>query len=791
MPISRRILKRTALVAVLLCLVLLLIFNLTPYLCNHYLLPQLVEKLPFSQHSLQIDSISPWKLTGQLTIADENNNVSLPKLELHYSIFSLINGELKKAIINGLSVHLQLHNGQLVFPQLDKPKKSAPIPAKKNPKRSFTVKKILLKNCTILVENDNKPFHSTLLVNGELTTYQQASSRKFTGELTVRGDIPARLDFSGNLNQTEPSIQIQLKLPELNRMQDYFSSSLRLSGSADLALDIRLTPAYTLKDYEIFLKCPNAQIRLGKMAISSKKENFLSAEIKGDSAKASFAIKNLQLNSPERLYTDITGEIIPSKKIKGYATISTPYSTIPLTSNFTLVKKDNGKHFQLKLFGKKLQIKEINLENANVETTAFIKDGRTTGEIRVDFPLFTLRETTVSKTSLTLPFQFPLKEVEPGKLTVSAIKYENITLGKISGKITQTAAGLKTNLLFTSSMPNDFQIHCKGELNSTLATVTTDCQLPPTYFESSRLPEHPALNPTFSFSGKIGANSNISFTENRITGFVNLSIAEGSFLQEKTTLTGIHTSITIPDINIIQSSPDQQLTIENLSFNDIRANNAKIRWQLESPHSLLVENAQLEWCDGKIETASFRITTDKKELATTLYCDRLRLSKLLEQFDLAETSGTATLNGRLPIILNNQGIDIDNGFLFSTPGEQGVISFSNTGKIRDSIPGANTSSYITYALESLKSFAYNWIKLTFNSEQDELLIKMELDGKPEKPLPYRYENGKIVQLPRKSEKGEGLQHPVYFDVKFHLPLKQMFQYGTGIQSAINKIKESF
>jgi len=32
-------------------------------------------------------------------------------------------------------------------------------------------------------------------------------------------------------------------------------------------------------------------------------------------------------------------------------------------------------------------------------------------------------------------------------------------------------------------------------------------------------------------------------------------------------------------------------------------------------------------------------------------------------------------------------------------------------------------------MQALENFSYNWTKLTFNSQEDDLLIKMQIDGK--------------------------------------------------------------
>ena len=86
-------------------------------------------------------------------------------------------------------------------------------------------------------------------------------------------------------------------------------------------------------------------------------------------------------------------------------------------------------------------------------------------------------------------------------------------------------------------------------------------------------------------------------------------------------------------------------------------------------------------------------------------------------------------------------------------------------------------------MKALENFSYNWTKLSFNSEKNDLLISMQLDGKPAEALPFGYQNGQIVP----SSQGPGLQHPIRLDVNFRLPMNDLFQYGKNIQSMMENM----
>ena len=87
--------------------------------------------------------------------------------------------------------------------------------------------------------------------------------------------------------------------------------------------------------------------------------------------------------------------------------------------------------------------------------------------------------------------------------------------------------------------------------------------------------------------------------------------------------------------------------------------NGRIVFRVESPESVFLEKSSFSWCSGKVETAGVRLSTAKKEVQTTLYCDRLNMVELLAQVGLADTEGQGSLNGRLPVSFNQDGIDVE------------------------------------------------------------------------------------------------------------------------------------
>lgn len=135
------------------------------------------------------------------------------------------------------------------------------------------------------------------------------------------------------------------------------------------------------------------------------------------------------------------------------------------------------------------------------------------------------------------------------------------------------------------------------------------------------------------------------------------------------------------------------------------------------------------------------------------------------------------MNGKLPLRYREGLVYFDDGFLFSTPGEGGKIRIADSELLTAGVP-ADSPEYLQMALasEALKDYDYSWAKLDLNTQEDDLLLRLQLDGRPGRPLPfvYRKETGTFVKVDAdiKGSRFQGIR----LDVNFRLPLNQLLAY---------------
>jgi hypothetical protein len=383
-----------------------------------------------------------------------------------------------------------------------------------------------------------------------------------------------------------------------------------------------------------------------------------------------------------------------------------------------------------------------------------------------------------------LPFQWPIEaQGKKGNFSIKAMDYQNIHLGTLSGTMQQTAQGLS----FEGTHQNQFipkrLFQFRGNtklLDPTDPETNVHFQL-----ATSNAKTDIDLGAFFPAAAGVTINGNLVFDgdiavgKHGISGALNSKLNRGRVLlaQENISIDGIRVALSIPDLPNIHSAPKQQLFFDKAAMGGIEVNDGKIEFQIESLKSLFIEKSQFKWCDGNVDTYAIRVSAGLQDYRLILYCDRLNMAKVLEQFGAATAVGQGTVNGRIPLRYHNGKISFDDGFLFSTPGEKGKIRLTDTEILTAGI-APNTPQYIQMELarEALKDYDVSWAKLNITSEGEDLLLKMQLDGKPANPLPFVYQKdlGGFTKI-EAGGKGSIFQG-IRLDVNFRLPLNKMLRY---------------
>ncbi|MDH4011033.1 MAG: YdbH domain-containing protein, partial [Desulfobacterales bacterium] len=389
----------------------------------------------------------------------------------------------------------------------------------------------------------------------------------------------------------------------------------------------------------------------------------------------------------------------------------------------------------------------------------------------------------------TIPLTFPAgKPKQKGSVSISAARYQNLNLGTFQADLRQTTSGISFNGKLKNQLIPQLAAKFTGESNFWNAKdhetrVQFELFYPPAAPEIDLRKFLPAAK-GFTFEGKLLERGNLVVGKKGLQATVESSLSNGILRHRKNKIAveGIQMALWIPDLVKMRSAPGQKLKFVRASFGEMNIENGEIDFQIESPRSILVEKSHFNWCDGNVDAPAIRFTSGTADYNLILYCDRLNLARVLEQFGAASVKAEGELNGRIPLRYQNGKLSFKDGFLFTTPGESGKIRMTDTEILTAGIP-PDTPQYVQMELarKALEDYDYSWAKLNLTTEGEDLLLNMQLDGKPAKSLPfvYRKDMGGFAQVEAGIE-GSTFQG-IRLDVNFRLPLNKIMQYKELIQ----------
>ncbi len=667
------------------------------------------------------------------------------------------------------------------------------------------------------------------------------------GMVAFSGVTPLTLHFSIEQSATGYDISIEGKAFSIAKLIDPFSQIDDIKGSALFNIQSSLdTSPLRLADFNIHISLLEFLLRHRNVDLKNRSQHQpTTIKIHGNSHSAEYSLNGLSVYYSQKVSMQAKGMISKSsqmvhtagtlKLIPEGSEDAENILALPVLSSFTAELFPPQKYFkaslQFQTFGEDnfrfnhhttellaaplhvtihgtkekkgsslnltLESQDISINNnefsfhlPQFQLLGYLQEsnGSFEGRISGSLPEINYLNTTISLRDIEFlyPLRYPLSmdSADEGIFNIKKIHAFTTNIASLTINSISTSKGLNFSGTIDNQHIQEMQLQFSGEIDRDL-NLDAKYSLSPTTFSSGLLPATLPFPESLDVEGELALQGTFSYKNRKPGGTLSGSFSQGKLTMEDKNLTiaGINLDLHLPDLPKIGSSPSQRFTVETIDFGSFHITDGHIRYRLEDPSNLFIEKSRFSWCKGKIESGSMRLSTKKPAFETTLYCDRLSFSELLSQFNITDTEGEGSLNGKLPIFLSDSGLNVDGGFLFSTPGKSGIIKFNNTSLIMDSMPTVDKAGYLDYSVQALENFAYNWTKLTFSHRGDDLLLAMQIDGKPAEPLLFSFQQGQMIQ----SSKGPGIQHPIRLDVNFIFPLNDMFKYGHNIQSIMENM----
>ncbi len=394
---------------------------------------------------------------------------------------------------------------------------------------------------------------------------------------------------------------------------------------------------------------------------------------------------------------------------------------------------------------------------------------------RVDDPQYGFK---VRGLSGRIPLGWPQSRKTPaGKIKAAGIQWRSHQLGGLQGALNQQPAGLQAEIQHNSKLFPGLFVHINMKADKTGAALAFQV---PTYQPKKDLDLglFSSAAAGLMVNGRLEARAEMIFKGASAQSNARVKIDNGRLQDESRNmnLTGISLDLHLDDLMALSSPPGQKFRIEALEYGRMTAADFDVDFKIEPGHSVFIKNAGLHWCQGDINVKPFRITPGVEEYDLTLLCDGLNLSMLLEQLEAAKASGDGTVSGRIPLRWSKGRLGFHNGVLSSPAGVASVIRISDTDYLLAGLPPDTPQRIqLEIATEALKDYTYKWAKLHLHSQQDDLLVQLQVDGKPNRLLPFAFDK-QLGSFKRVPGKGQAEFKGISIDLNFKSPLDEILHY---------------
>ncbi len=405
------------------------------------------------------------------------------------------------------------------------------------------------------------------------------------------------------------------------------------------------------------------------------------------------------------------------------------------------------------------------------------------GNIRMEKARFSYpsQDLHAGNISLSLPWQYPVTgDVKSGEVRVRKITHQGHHLGWVKANLQQRKEGWFLDGRLRDILQSPMALHFKGQADQRFSEAALSFGLDQTSFSlDNLLATYSPKSRGLEVKTDLHLQGEFIWKAERFSCPFRFLLENLEFSDPERKLQGkgVVLELDFLDVLDLYSAREQRLRFDELLLADVVLENGGVHFQVGRDLDLLVEKLTFSWCGGRVHSESFRVRPEVENFDIVLYCDRVNLAQVLEQLGAARSEGTGSLNGRIPVRYENGKLSVMDGFLFSTPGEGGVLHVSGMESLTAGLPGENEYfGQLKLAEAALKDYEYKWARLGVNSENGDLMVKVQLDGKPAKPLPfvYRKEFGGFVRA-EANFPGSRFER-IRLDLNFRLPLDKMLEY---------------
>ena len=796
----RKILRVIFLLAVFLLTGWTLFSALLPFYLHRSLLPALCRKAGVENYRISSPLIGWSGASTGFSIGSADSPVlNVSSFSLDYRLSGLFKKQLKQVNLTGVEFRCAVRENRLVLddPSLQRLlnrelEKGQEVSQPTDTEMGLGLERVSVKQATLICLIGGREYR--LPFEGELALPDSETKKKnvydFKGSFFPRGQ---HLSFSGILDLEQQAVFLDFAAEKLDleRFTDFirFIPGLALRGSLDFAgnAEMDISP-FVIRDLNGAISLHHGEVSHGndfrlQTAVGKDSSSPLTFELKAK-PKADQSGWDWQVAGQETdsLNLDVT---VRNSRMR----LTSPVMRIKGVSSADRTSFEFDFELPCEMTGEKTRLE---IPNLKLRGQADLRDGVLAGRGNVDLSGASLYQSSgllLDGINIHFPLTWPPANGNAkGKLKCGKISWRDRLLGSLDGKLVQEEKIIRLEADFNSALApaliatSPLIVRFENVKEGSVVQLTPPALRLADFRLSDVLPGMKGVQ----LSAFIAGLAEFEFGE-VFSARAQINLKEGALsLPEKNIfISGIETSLDFPHLPQLRSGTQQKFIFSSAGLNEFLLDGGSCIFTLESPDSFLLEQGIFKWAQGEIHIPALRFAAGQLPSELMFYCHQLKLTEILEQFSVENIKGDGTVNGAIPVKFKKGKLSFGESFLYSTPGEGGVIQIGKGDFLTAAIPFDTPQfAQLDFTQDALRNFKYDWAKLHLISKDDILVLQLKLDGKPAKPLPFRYDvkTGRFHRLVDSSK--QGIFQPIRLDVNFRLPLNEFLDYN-------DKIKELF
>ncbi|HKT85794.1 MAG TPA: YdbH domain-containing protein [Novosphingobium sp.] len=233
---------------------------------------------------------------------------------------------------------------------------------------------------------------------------------------------------------------------------------------------------------------------------------------------------------------------------------------------------------------------------------------------------------------------------------------------------------------------------------------------------------HMALGVVSNLEGTVRGTARIDWSQAGLTSHGRFATEGLGFAAAFGPVKGLSGEVVFTDLLGLVTAPDQRLKIASINPG-IEVTDGVLSFQMKPNHVLQVNGARWPFMDGELTLEPATMTIGVAETRRyTLKVQGLDAATFVQHLDLTNINATGVFDGELPLVFDENGGRIENGYLTSRP-PGGNVAYVGSLTYKD------LSAMGNFAFDALKSVDYKNMEIGLGgSLSGEIITRISFDG---------------------------------------------------------------